>query len=163
MKKQKGNIMIMSLLIIMAILIIFVFIISVFVSQVNNTLYRIKTEMYMFNRNGIIAMNKNIANQGIVSYSEKEYKEQFIKSLKENYNLNENLENDDGLIERIEIKEYKILNKNKKDSFTKRKVKDITLHTVIEIEIKPIIMKEILDKVFIFDIHEDVVLNGVKM
>lgn len=163
MKNQKGNIMITSLLIIMAILIIFVFIISVFISQVNNTLYRIKSEMYMFNRNGIIAINKNIASQGILSYSENEYKEQFIKALKENYNLNEKLENDDGLIERIEIKEYKILKKNRKDSFTKRKVKDVTLHTIIEIEIKPIIMKKLLDKIFIFDIHEDVVLNGVKM
>lgn len=163
MKNQNGNIMITSILLILAVLIIFVFIISVFMSQVNNTLYRIKTEIYMFNRDGIIAINKSIASQGILSYSEKVYKEQFIKSLKENYNLNEDLENENGLIERIKIKEYKILDKNKKDSYTKQKVKDVTLHTVIEVELKPIILKNLLDKVFIFDVHEDVVLNGVKM
>lgn len=163
MKKQNGNIMIISLLFITAILIIFVFIISVFISQVNNTLYRIKTEMYIFNRNGIIAINKNIANQGILSYSEEKYKEQFVKALKDNYSLNEKMENDTGLVERIKIKEYKILNKNKKDSFTNKRVEDVTLHTVVEIELKPIIMKKLLDKVFIFDVHEDVVLNGVKM
>lgn len=163
MKNQKGNIMIISILFVLAVLIIFVFIVSVFISQVNNTLYRIKTEMYMLNRDGIIAINKNIANQGILSYSEKAYKEQFEKSLKENYGLDENLENEDGLIEKIEIKEYKILDKNKKDSYTKQKVKEVTLHTVIEVELKPIILKSFLDKIFIFDVHEDVILNGVKM
>lgn len=163
MKKQKGNVLLVSVLFIAAILIIFVFIISIFVSQVNSTLYRIKTEMYSINRNGIIAVNKNLANTGILSYSEKDYKKYFIKSLKENYNLNENLENDDGLIEKIEIKEYEILNKKDKDSYTKEIVGDVTLHTVLQIEIKPIIMKKIFDKIFVFDVHEDVVLNGVKM
>lgn len=155
--------MLVSILFVMAILIIFVFIMSVFIGQVNNMIYRVKTEMYMFNRDGIIAVNKNIANQGKVSYSEKEYKKQFIKSLQKNYKLDENLESDTGLIEKIRIKEYKILKENQKDTFTKKKVGDVTLHTVIELEVKPIIMPEILDEVFIFDVHEDVVLNGVKM
>lgn len=163
MKNKRGNVLLISVLFIAAVLIIFVFIISIFISQVNSTLYRIKTEMYSMNRNGIIAVNKNIANTGDLSYSEKEYKKYFINSLKENYNLDENLENDDGLVEKIEIKEYELLNKNSKDSYTKERLDNIALHTVLEIEIKPIIMKEFLDEVFIFDIHEDVVLNGVKM
>ena len=163
MKNKNGNVLLISVLFIAAILIIFVFIISIFISQVNSTLYRIKTEMYSINRNGIIAVNKNLANTGKLSYSEKEYKKYFINSLKENYKLDENLENKNGLVERIEIKEYKILNKRAKDSYTNERVDNVTLHTVLEIEIKPIIMKEFLDEVFIFDIHEDVVLNGVKM
>ena len=162
-RNENGNVMLVSVLFIAAILIIFVFIISIFISQVNSTLYRIKTEMYSINRNGIIAVNKNLANTGKLSYSEKEYKKYFINSLKENYKLDENLENKNGLVERIEIKEYKILNKRAKDSYTNERVDNVTLHTVLEIEIKPIIMKEFLDEVFIFDIHEDVVLNGVKM
>ena len=163
MKKQKGNIMLTSILFIAAVLIIFVFIMSVFIGQVNNMLYRMKTEMYSINRNGIIAINKNLSNTGNINYSEKEYKKHFIKALRENYNLDENLKNENGIIERIKIKEYKILKKTARDSYTKKNVDDITLHTVIEVEIKPIIMKSFLDKVFIFDIHEDVVLNGVKM
>ncbi|MBO5179399.1 MAG: hypothetical protein J6B87_03540 [Clostridia bacterium] len=163
MKNKKGNVMLVSVLFIAAILIIFVFIISIFISQVNSTLYRIKTEMYSINRNGIIAVNKNIANTGKLSYSEKEYKKYFVEAIKENYNLDENLENDSSLVEKIKIKEYEILNKKSKDSYTKKRVENVTLHTVLEIEIKPIIMKKFLDKVFIFDIHEDVVLNGVKM
>ncbi|MBR4110610.1 MAG: hypothetical protein IKK43_02830 [Clostridia bacterium] len=163
MKNRKGNVLLVSVLFIAAVLIIFVFIISIFISQVNSTLYRIKTEMYSINRNGIIAVNKNVANTGKLDYSEKEYKKYFINSLKENYNLNDKLENGEGLIEKIRIKEYEILKKNTKDSFTRKRVENITLHTVLEIEIKPIIMKEFLDEIFIFDIHEDVVLNGVKM
>lgn len=163
MENKKGNVMLVTVLFITAVLIIFVFIISIFISQVNSTLYRIKTEMYSINRNGIIAVNKNIANTGKLSYSEKEYKKYFINSLKENYNLDENLENNNGLVEKIKINEYEILKKKTKDPYTKEKLENITLHTVIEIEIKPIIMKKFLDKVFIFDIHEDVVLNGVKM
>lgn len=163
MKNKKGNVMLVAILFITAVLIIFIFIISIFITQVNSTLYRIKTEMYSINRNGIIAVNKNLANTGSLSYSEKEYEKYFINSLKENYNLDENLENDDGLVERIKIKEYKILNKKTKDSYTKERVEDVTLHTILEIEIKPIIMKQFLDKVFIFDVHEDVILNGVKM
>lgn len=163
MKNKKGNIMLVAVLFVTVILIIFVFIISIFVSQVNNTLYRIKTEMYSINRNGIIAVNKNIASTGKLSYSEKEYQKYFVNSLKENYDLDENLKNDDGLIEKINIKEYKILKKKTKDSYTKDILENVTLHTVVEVEIKPIIMKDVLDKVFIFDIHEDVAMNGVKM
>lgn len=163
MKNQKGNVMIISILFIMSVLIIFVFIMSVFIGQVNNMIYRIKTEMYMFNRNGIIAINKNIANQGSISYSEKEYKKQFVNALIENYGLDENLENESGLIEKISIKEYKILKENQRDSFTKNKVSDIRLHTVIEVEVKPIIMSKMLDKIFVFNVHEDVILNGVEM
>ena len=109
MKKQKGNIMLTSILFIAAVLIIFVFIMSVFIGQVNNMLYRMKTEMYSINRNGIIAINKNLSNTGNINYSEKEYKKHFIKALRENYNLDENLKNENGIIERIKIKEYKFL------------------------------------------------------
>ena len=163
MKNEKGNIMLISVLLICAILIIFVFIMSIFISQVNSTLYRIKTEMYVMNRSGIIAVNKNLASEGNFSYSEKEYKKYFIDALIENFNLNEELRNNEGLIERVEIKEYKILKKKQKDSFTKKKVEDVTLHTVVEVELKPIILSKLLDKVFVFDVHEDVILNGVKM
>ena len=83
--------------------------------------------------------------------------------LKKNYDLNDNFENDDNLIRKLEIKEYVILEKERKDGYTNARCDDTTLHTVVKVKIKPVIMQDVFENIFTYTIHEDVNLNMVKI
>ena len=160
---ERGNMLIIATIFMAIILTILIFAVVIFMSHVNNTLYNVKLDMYSIARSGIISVNKHQANVGNFKYDTKTYKKEFEKSLKENYKLNEDFENEEKLISKIKIVEYKIYKKGEKDNFTKSRADDRTLHIVLEVKLKPIIFKKLLEKIFIFKIHEDVNLNVVNL
>ena len=51
--------------------------------------------------------------------------------------------------------------KNKKDTFTKKRSSNRVIHTVLKVKVRPIILKEFLENIFVFTVHEDVNLNMV--
>ena len=159
MKNQNGNILTIGLIFVAIAIIIFMFVIAVFMSHINSILYNIKLDMYSMNKTAIIAVNKNKANIDNFSYNKNVYKEEFIKLLKSNYNLDDNLKNDDKLITKIDIVEYEIYEDKKKDSYTGKKADGRVIHTVLKVKVKPIILKSVLEDIFVFDVHEDVSLN----
>lgn len=161
-KSDNGSVAIISMIFIAIALIIIMFIITIFMSSVNSALHGIKTDMYTINKSAILSVNKNKANIDNFDYNKKEYKKYFLEMIKKNYNLNENLKNEEGLIQKIEIKEYEIYKKGTRDNFTDEKCDDVTIHTVLEIKLKPIIMSELLKDKFNFILHEDVNLNMAK-
>ena len=160
---KNGNILLFSTFFIAILLIIFLFIIMVFISQVNSLLYNIKLDMYSINKSAIISVNKGITSRNYFSYDKEEYKEYLKNMLMKNYKLDEKLENKNGIIQKATILEYEIYSAGKKDKYSNSKVKDTTIHSVIEVKVKPIILESILEKYFVFEIHEDVVLNTIKM
>ena len=160
---ERGNTLIIATIFMAIILTILIFAVVIFMSHVNNTLYNVKLDMYSIARSGIISVNKNQANVGNFNYDTKTYKKEFEKSLKENYKLNEEFENEEKLISKIKIVEYKIYKKGEKDNFTKSRADDRTLHIVLEVKLRPIIFRKLLEKIFIFKIHEDVNLNVVNL
>lgn len=160
---ERGNTLIIATIFMAIILTILIFAVVIFMSHVNNTLYNVKLDMYSIARSGIISVNKNQANVGNFKYDTKTYKKEFEKSLKENYKLNEDFENEEKLISKIKIVEYKIYKKGEKDNFTKSRADDRTLHIVLEVKLRPIIFRKLLEKIFIFKIHEDVNLNVVNL
>ncbi len=157
--KKEGNIVVIAMIFIGIALIIFIFVIAIFMSNINSILYGVKTDMYTINKAAVIAVNQNLASMDYFTYQEKEYKKFFVKMLKENYHLDDDLESKNGLISKVTIVEYDIYQKGKKDGFTNEKCKDTVIHTVIKVKIKPIILKQMLSHIFTFTIHEDVNLN----
>jgi hypothetical protein len=162
MRSENGNALIISGIFIVIAIIIFIFFIAIFLGHINSILYNIKVDMFSINKSAIISINKNKGNIDILSYDKKAYKEYFEEALKSNYSLNDDLSNDEKLISKISIIEYDIIQKGKKDSFTKKKVDNTVIHTVINLKVRPIIMAKLLEDVFTFKIHEDVILNMVK-
>lgn len=161
LSNQKGNIITISLIFVAIVITIFTFVIAVFMSHINNILYNLKLDMYSMNKSAIVAVNKYRTSMDEFSYSKVAYEKEFLKLLKSNYELNEDLENDKKLITAITIEEYNIYDKNQKDSFTKEKCNGRTIHTVLKVKIKPIILSELLEEIFVFTIHEDVALNSM--
>lgn len=160
---KKGNVLIFSVFLIAAVLVIFLFIILIFISEINAYLYNFKLDMYSINKSAIIAVNKGITSRENFSYDSRTYQKYFEEMLKKNYKLNENLENYNGVVQAVRILEYDILKAGKKDGYTKQKLQDNTIHSVIEIKVKPIFSINQLERLFTFEIHEDVVLNVLNM
>lgn len=162
-KNENGNVFIISTFFVVGILVIFLFIIMIFISEINSLLYNIKIDMYSINKSAIISVNKGITGREKFSYDEETYLDYFKKMLMENYNLNDELKNNEGLIKKVTLLEYEIYQKGKKDKYTNIRVNDTTIHSVIKVEIKPIILEDFLQDIFTFEIHEDVVLNKVNV
>lgn len=158
---NKGNIIMIGTIFVALALVVFTFIIAIFMSHINSVLYSIKLDMYSMNKSAIIAVNKNITNIDNFSYSKEAYKEEFLKLLKSNYELNDNFSNDKKLITHIDVEEYEIYKKNKKDAFTRKRTNNRVIHTVLKVKVRPIILKEFLENIFVFTVHEDVNLNMV--
>lgn len=161
--KNKGNVLMIGVIFVSIVIVIITFIIAVFMSHINNILYNIKLDMYSMNKTAVISVNKNITSMDKFSYNETSYKKEFVNLLRKNYELDENMSNNEKLINRINVKEYDIYEEREKDSFSKKRCDDRTIHTVLEIRITPIILKEFLKDIFIFTIHEDVSLNMMKV
>lgn len=162
-KRENGNVVIIAMIFVGIFITIILFIGAVFMSNVNSILHSVKTDMYTINKSAIMAVNKNRANIDDFEYDEKEYKKYFSQMLKKNYDLNDYYENKEKLITKLEIIEYTIYPKGKKDNFTKEKCDDATLHTIVKIKMKPIIMTKMFEDIFTYTVHEDVNLNMVKV
>lgn len=160
---KNGNVFIISTLFIAGILTIFLFIIMIFISEVNSILYNVKLDMYSINKSAIISVNKGVTSREKFSYDKKTYLEYFKNLLVKNYNLDKELKNETGIIKEVKIIEYDIYQAGKKDKYSNQKLNDTTIHSVIEVKVKPIILEELLQELFTFEIHEDVVLNKINI
>lgn len=160
---KKGNVLIIATIFIAVAIVIILFIAVIFMSHVNSILYNMKTEIYSINKSAIIAVNKTETSIGNFSFNKKAYKNYFEEVLKANYDLDDDFCNKEKLISTVKIIEYDIYEKGSKDSFTDKKCENRVIHTVLEVKIKPIIMKEFFEKIFTFEIHEDVILNSLYM
>lgn len=156
---KKGNVLIIAVIFIAICIVIILFIATIFMSHVNSILYNLKLEMYSINKSAIIAVNKYLTSIDRFSYNKKSYREYFENAIKDSYDLDDNFKNPDKLITAIKIIEYDIYEKGKKDSVTKKICDDRVIHTVLEVKIKPIIMRSFFEDIFTFEIHEDVNLN----
>lgn len=161
-KNKNGNVVIVAMIFVGIALVIMMLIIAIFMSSINSVLHGVKTDMYTINKSAILAVNKNRANVDDFSYNEREYKKYFSEMLKKNYNLNDDFKNENGLITKIQIEEYKIYEKGKKDGYNDNKCDDRTIHTVLKVKMKPIILSSLLEEIFTFTIHEDVNMNMVQ-
>lgn len=163
MKNRQGNVFIVALFFVAIVLILFVFIGCIFIGHTNSLLYNIKLDMYSMNKSAIISVNKGETSRYGFSYDRNSYKKCFEDLLKKNYKLDDDLKSKSGLIKEVKVVQYDVYNPGKKDKYTGKKLRDSTIHSVISVKVKPIIMEDLLENLFTFDIHEDVVLNEVIM
>ena len=162
MKKQNGNVLTIVLIYVAIIIAILLLIMAVFLGNVNSLLHRVKTDMYLWNRTAIVAVNHSRGARDSFSYQKKEFQKYFVEALQKEYGLNDSLENPNGLIQKVVVKEYDIYAKNQTDHFTGKKLEDKTIHTVLVVTVKPLIFEKAFEKVFTFEVHQDVKLEMVK-
>ncbi len=161
---NKGNSFIIGIIFVALIIIVLFFVCAVFVGETNSLLYNIKLDMYSINKSAIISVNKGATSRSrIIDYDKKEYLNYFKEMIKKNYNLDDNLSNLNGLVQKVDIVDYEVYRKGKKDRYTNNRVDNTTIHSVIKVSIKPVIFEDLLKDRFVFDIHEDVSMNLVEI
>ena len=156
---KKGNAFIISIFFVAIIICIFAFIMAVFVGETNSLLHNIKLDMYSINKSAIVSVNKGVTSREEFNYDKKDLQKYFEELLKANYNLNDDFKNEDGLVREIEIIQYDILKKGKRDEYSNERLNNNTIHAVIRVRVRPVFMENDLKDVFTFYIHEDVALN----
>ena len=160
---KNGNVIIVAMIFVAISIVIILLVAAIFMSHVNSILYRIKLDMYTMNRSAIIAVNKGNASIDRFTYHKETYRKNFEEELKRAYKLNDAMENEQQLIQKMRILQYEIYEKGKKDQFTKEKCDDRVIHTVIEVKMHRIILPKYFEKIFTFTIHEDINLNMVNI
>ena len=158
---KEGNVLLVAMIFVAICIVVILFIATVFMSHVNTILYHFKLQMYTINQSAILSVNKTKASMDRFSYHTKTYQTFFEEALKENFELSDQWENKEKLIESVRVVEYEIIEKGRRDSFTREPCDDRVIHTVVELKIRPIILRQIFEKIFVFQIHEDVNLNMV--
>ncbi len=125
-------------------------------TNVYSVVYNYKIDLYNLNMNSIVTINKNKGSYGVYNYNKEEYLKLFKEDLKKTYNLNDNLENGNKFINKIEIVEYEIYKKGMKDSITGKQINDDTIHVVSNITFNPIVFKFIFKEGCKFKVHNDI-------
>ena len=156
---NKGNTFLISILLFATIIIVFLFICAVYFGITNSMIYNIKLNMYSLNRAALISVNKGVTSRHGFDYNAKKLRESFENLIKVNYNLDDNLESKNGLVQKVEIVEYAILEPGRYDSVTRKKCQDNVIHSIIKVQIKPLILQDQFKETYTYEIHEDVALN----
>lgn len=156
--KKGGDISIFLIAITVTFVTIFVLLFSICVMYINmySIVYNYKMDLYNLNRSAIVSVNKVEGKYGIYNYDKNVYFQQFKELLKKTYGLNDNLQNSDKFIEKIEILEYDIYTKGSFDNVTHKVVQEDIIHVLTTITYQPIIFKSIFENNCTFTIHNDI-------
>lgn len=155
---KKGYLSVYILTITFTFILIFIILFSglMFFTNIYSVVYNYKIDLYNLNMKAIITANKNLGSYGIYNYNKEEYIKLFKEDLKNTYNLNDNLENGNKFITKIEILEYEIYKNGAKDSITNKKIEYDTIHMVSNINFNPIVFKFIFKDGCKFKVHNDI-------
>jgi len=68
-----------------------------------------------------------------------------------------------AIIESADILDLEVLDVDDEDKISGKKVDCLTVHMIIGVKVKPIILNYIFDDIFYFKLHEDLKLDKLEM
>ena len=153
---RRGN-AIYSVSVFAAILFCLMFLFSIVVSKstINLIIHEAKSDLYLINRNAIFAIQHELMGEDIESLHEEELGELIKKGMRNSWGLDKNLRNGDGIIKSAKIDKVLVLEDGDRDNVTGKMLENLTVHTVVKINIMPIIFNNVLKEQYEFSIHED--------
>jgi len=129
---------------------IFLFAAAVLVNHINSIMYTVKVDMFLINRAAIIALNKDAEGKDLNDINHEECLKFFKQALQQNYGLDENLENGNKLIERIDILSYSYDTTNQP-----------AIKTEIGVKVSPMVFRHAFKDIFYFKIKQSVKVEKV--
>jgi len=138
------------------------FAIIVFKNNVNLVLHGLKNDLFLISRNSIFSIEKNLMADDIERIDEDDLKHYISNEISEVWNLDYRLSNGRGIIKSADILELEVLEEGDNDSVSGKEAKCFTVHLVVGVKVKPIILNQIFDDIFYFKLHEDLKLNKLE-
>lgn len=153
MIKNKGNIAFSILLFWSMILIFLTFLgVGLFQIVITGELHEIKNDLYLINRNVLMAIRHDLMAEDINSFYEKDVKKLVEEEIKRLWNIDVSCVLPDGKFVLVEVKEAKIVNEN-----------DVMfIESFLNIKLRPIIFREFLEDKLTFSTIERVKVEKMR-
>lgn len=164
LKREKGSIIFpVGVMVFLILIFMFIFFIVVSKSTVNMVLHEIRSDLYLINQNAIFAIQKDLMGEDISCLYEDELEDLISDGIKNAWDLNNSLKNGQGLIKEAKIKNVFVLEEGDLDPVDKELKDSLTVHTVINVKIKPVIFESLLKDKSEFEFHTDLRIDKITL
>lgn len=115
-------------------------------------LHTIKNDLYLINRNVLLALQRDIMGEDIIAFYEQDVKDKVKEEIKIQWNADVSRVTENGFIRRIDIESAKIINDNDK----------MYIESVLNVQLRPIIFQNVLQDKLVFKTKEVVKVEKMK-
>lgn len=152
MKSNKGSVLAASIMLFGGIAILLVFIgIALFQQMIIGIFHNVKNDLYMINRNVLLSINHDMMGEDEYDFYEKDVVRLIEEEIKRLWNADVSQDTEQGVIQRIDIIDAKIINKKN----------ELEIESLFKIQLRPIIFRNVFKDKFAFRTKE--VLQVKKM
>ena len=160
---NKGSMIFTVIFAVFLIMILFTFFtVIVFKNNVNLVLHNLKNDLYLISKNSVFSIERNIMGEDIEEIDEYELEYYISNEIRQAWNLNYSLKNGKGIIKSADILELEVLNAGDKDPVSGKMMDSFSVHIVVGVKVKPIILISMFEDIFYFKLHEDLKLNKLE-
>jgi len=161
---EKGSMVFTVSVVVLLMMVLFTFFaIIVFKNNVNLVLHNLKNDLYLISKNSVFSIERNVMGEDVEEIDEYELKYYISQEIREAWNLNWGLNNGTGIIKSADILDLQVLNDGDKDDISGKRADCLTVHMVVGVKVKPIILNSIFEDIFYFKLHEDLKLNKLEI
>ena len=159
-RKNRGSIVfILALVILLFMVLVTFFTAIIFKNNVNLVLHNLKNDLYLISRNSIFSIEKDMMGEDIDLINYVDLKDYISSEIRTAWGLDRNLKNGTGIIKSAKIEKLTILEAGDTDPINNKQVKCLTVHLMLGVKVKPIILEKAFDDIFYFKFHEDIKLD----
>lgn len=143
-----------GLLIFFVILVIFLlfFGVTAYKTIIMGELHTIKNDLYMINRNVLLALQRDVMGEDINSFYEQDVSSRIKEEIKRLWNVDVSCVTERGFIKRVDVESAKIINDANR----------IYIESILDIQLRPVIFESILKDKLIFKSKEIVKVEKMK-
>lgn len=150
---NKGNVY-LGLLIFYASIFVFIMFFGIVIGKtiITGQLHTIKNDLYLINRNVLLALQRELMGEDINCFYEEDVKVKLEEEIKRQWDADVSCFTEKGFINKVEVISSKSINSNNK----------MYIESLLEIQLKPVIFNNILKDKLIFKTKEVVKVEKMK-
>ena len=126
--------------------------ITVYHIIITGELHTIKNDLYLINRNVLLALDRKQMGEDINNFYEKEVKNKVIEEIKKQWDIDVSNDTEHGMFSKIDVESAKIIKDDEK----------IYIETMLNIKLKPFIFQNILQDKLVFKTQEKLKVEKMK-
>lgn len=163
-RSEKGNI-IFSVSIFGSILLVFFILFAIIISKSNFNLliHEARSDIYLIARNAVFALEREMMGEDIEEADYDRLLDLVEQGMKETWDLDGRLKNGRGLIKQAKIEELMFLETYDTDPVTYKVTPTFSLHIVVKLSFKPIILTSVIEDKYEIFIHEDIRMEKMQL
>lgn len=153
MSNNKGSVVLSCLMLFCGVAVIIMFTaVAAYQQMIVGVMHNIKNDLYMVNRNVLLALERDSMGEDNYGFYEKDVKGLIQDEIKRLWNTDVSCNTEHGIIDRADVLEAKIINKNK----------EMEIETKLKIKLKPLIFSEVLTDKLVFQTKESTKIRKMR-